>query len=121
VVPLPGATAIIPALTGSGLPTDRFFFEGFLPHKSAARRKRLKSLQDLEHTLVFFESPHRLEKTLRDIQEVLGEREICLAREMTKMYEEFIRGLVTEVLGEIKRGPIKGELVIVVAGKIGEK
>ncbi len=116
VVPLPGATAIVPALTASGLPTDRFFFEGFLPPKSVARKKRLQKLSDLGHTLVFYESPHRVEKTLSDICEVLGQRKMCLAREISKKFEEFRRGTTDEVLEQIKQRPVKGEIVLVVAG-----
>ncbi|UCD64116.1 MAG: 16S rRNA (cytidine(1402)-2'-O)-methyltransferase [Candidatus Zixiibacteriota bacterium] len=116
VVPLPGPTAIIPALTASGLATDRFFFEGFLPHKTAARKKRLEKLTDLEHTLVFFESPHRVGKTLEDILAVLGNRPMCLAREVSKKFEEFVRGSTGEVCEQVKAKPPKGEIVIVVAG-----
>ncbi len=116
VIPLPGASAIIPAITASGLPTDRFFFEGFLPHKSGARRNRLEKLKELDHTLVFYESPHRIEKTIGDILEVLGDRPMCLARELSKVYEEFIRGKASEVLAQIKRKPVKGEIVLIVRG-----
>ena len=117
IVPLPGATAIIPALTASGLPTDRFFFEGFLPHKSAARRKRLERLKDLEHTLVFYESPHRIQKMLADMLDVLGERRVCLAREISKKFEEFRRGCVSEVLAYVGSRTVKGEIVLIVAGQ----
>lgn len=117
IVPLPGATAIIPALTASGLPTDRFFFEGFLPHKSAARRKRLEKLRELEHTLVFYESPHRVKKSLGDMLEVLGDREACLAREISKRYEQFVRGHISEILNAIAQNPVKGEIVLVTGGK----
>ncbi len=117
IVPLPGANALIPALTASGLPTDRFFFEGFLPNKSAARRNRLQRLAEFDHTLVFYESPHRIEKTISDVLEVLGDRQVCLAREITKIHEEFIRGAASEVLERIKRKPVKGEIVLLVSGK----
>jgi len=116
VVPLPGATALIPALSASGLPTDRFFFEGFLPAKSAARKKRLEKLGGLEHTLVFYESPHRVVKTLADICEILGDRPACLAREISKKFEQFLRGSTTEILSQIKDNPPKGEIVMVVGG-----
>ncbi|UCD18429.1 MAG: 16S rRNA (cytidine(1402)-2'-O)-methyltransferase, partial [Candidatus Zixiibacteriota bacterium] len=85
VSPLPGPNALIPALTGSGLPLDRFFFEGFLPQKSGARKNRLRKLAELEHTLVFYESPHRIEKTLGDCLEILGDRQACIAREISKL------------------------------------
>jgi 16S rRNA (cytidine1402-2'-O)-methyltransferase len=116
VVPLPGPNAIIPALTASGLPTDRFFFEGFLPHKSAARRKRLEKLDSLEHTLVFYESPHRVAKTLQDMLEILGNRRACLAREISKKFEQFIRGSLSEILAAIASGSVKGEIVLIVEG-----
>jgi 16S rRNA (cytidine1402-2'-O)-methyltransferase len=102
VCPLPGANAIIPALTGSGLPLDRFFFEGFLPQKSGARKNRLKKLDELQHTLIFYESPHRVEKTLSDMLEILGDRRACLAREISKLHEEFIRGNISEILDIIQ-------------------
>ncbi|UCE23763.1 MAG: 16S rRNA (cytidine(1402)-2'-O)-methyltransferase [Candidatus Zixiibacteriota bacterium] len=116
IVPLPGPTAVIPALTASGLGTDRFFFEGFLPNKSTARRKRLERLKDLEHTLVFYESPHRLSRTLKDMLEVMGNREICVAREISKKFEQFVRGTVTDILADLEVRAIKGEIVIVVSG-----
>jgi len=117
IVPLPGATAIIPALSASGLPTDRFFFEGFLPHKSAARRKRLEKLRELEHTLVFYESPHRITKSLTDMLEVLGDRRACLAREISKRFEQFQRGRISDILNTITQKPVKGEIVLVISGK----
>jgi 16S rRNA (cytidine1402-2'-O)-methyltransferase len=116
IVPLPGPTAIIPALSASGLPTDRFFFEGFLSHKTAARRKRLEQLKEFEHTLVFYESPHRIEKTLGDVLDILGDRRACLAREISKMYEQFLRGNISDLLDSVKAKPPKGEIVLVVAG-----
>lgn len=117
VVPLPGPTAIIPALTASGLPTDRFFFEGFLPNKSAARRNRLLKLKDLDHTLLFYESPHRVHKSLVEMCDTLGDRPACLAREISKMHEEFIRGTLPEIVEKIDGRTIKGEIVLVVAGR----
>jgi 16S rRNA (cytidine1402-2'-O)-methyltransferase len=119
IVPLPGATAIIPALTASGLPTDRFFFEGFLPHKSGARRKRLESLRNFEHTLVFFESPHRVVKTLADMRDVLGDRRACLAREISKKFEEFTRGTLGEIGEKLAQRSVKGEIVVIVEGTGG--
>ncbi|MDH4155928.1 MAG: 16S rRNA (cytidine(1402)-2'-O)-methyltransferase [candidate division Zixibacteria bacterium] len=116
VVPLPGPNAIIPALTASGLPTDRFFFEGFLPHKTVARKKRLEKLGAFEHTLVFYESPHRVVKTLQDMLEILGDRKACLAREISKKFEQFTRGSITEILDTIASGAVKGEIVLIVEG-----
>ncbi len=118
ISPLPGANSVIPALTASGLPLDRFFFEGFLPQKSAARKNRLAKLRELDHTLIFFESPFRIEKTVADLLEVLGDRPACLAREISKMYEEFIRGKLSEILAQVSRRRLKGEFVIVVAGHL---
>lgn len=116
IIPLPGASAIIPALTASGLPTDRFFFEGFLSHKSAARRSRLEKIKSLEHTLVFYESPHRLEKCLGDMLEILGDRAACLAREISKRFEQFRRGCISEIIDQIAGRTVKGEIVLIVAG-----
>lgn len=115
---LPGATAFVPALVGSGLPSDKFFFEGFLPHKKG-RQTRLKFLAELPCTIVFYESPHRLIKTLQQIAEFLGEeRQICVVRELTKMFETFHRGTVAEVQKYFEETPPKGEIVIVLEGKL---
>ncbi len=116
LVALPGPCAIIPALTASGLPTDRFFFEGFLSNKGAARRRRLEQLRELPHTLVFYESPHRVVKTVTDMHEVLGDRPACLAREISKKFEEFIRGTLSGIATQISKRAIKGEIVLVVGG-----
>lgn len=116
ISPLPGPNALIPALTGSGLPLDRFFFEGFLPNKGAARRNRLDKLKELEHTLVFYESPHRIEKTIADALEVFGDRKACLAREISKIYEEFIRGTLSELHETAVKRNLKGEMVLVIEG-----
>lgn len=113
---LPGPCAVIPALTASGLPTDRFFFEGYLSNKSAARRRRLEGLKDFEHTLVFYESPHRIHKTLGDMLEVLGDRPACIAREISKKFEEYLRGTLAELNAQIAARTLKGEIVVVVAG-----
>jgi 16S rRNA (cytidine1402-2'-O)-methyltransferase len=118
---LPGPTAIIPALTASGLPTDRFFYEGFLPVKDGARRRRLETVSVFEHTLVFYESPHRIHKTLTAMVDMLGDRQACLAREISKKFEEYIRGSLPEILNQISGKTVKGELVIVVAGRKPEK
>lgn len=116
VSPLPGANALIPALTGSGLPLDRFFFEGFLPNKSGARRNRLEKLKELEHTLIFYESPFRIERTVEDVRAILGDRQACVAREISKIYEEFIRGSLSEISSRLQSKKIKGEIVLLVAG-----
>ena len=111
---LPGATAFVPALVNSGFPSDRFFFEGFLPHKKG-RQTRLKALAQLNQTLIIYESPHRLVKTLEQLSEFLGaERPVAVSRELTKIYEETIRGSFSEVLQHFKDNIVKGEIVIVV-------
>ena len=120
ISPLPGPNALIPALTGSGLPLDRFFFEGFLPNKSSARKNRLEKLKELKHTLVFYESPHRIVKTVGDALEVFGDRPACIAREISKIYEEFIRGTLSEILKNISSRKIKGEIVLIIEG-VGRK
>src|SRR6056297_529315 len=97
VVPLPGASSVLTALIGSGFPTDRFVFEGFLPKKKG-RQTRFLERQEEKRTILFFESPHRIVRTLEDCQKYLGERELAIGREMTKMYEEFHRGNATELL-----------------------
>jgi 16S rRNA (cytidine1402-2'-O)-methyltransferase len=117
ICPLPGPNALIPALTASGLPLDRFFFEGFLPNKSSARKNRLAALKELEHTLIFYESPHRIEKTVSNALEVLGDRPACIAREISKIHEEFIRGNLSFILDIISPRKIKGEIVLVISGK----
>lgn len=116
IVALPGPTALIPAISASGLPTDRFFFEGFLPPKSGVRQKHLEKIKNLEHTLVFYESPHRVHKTLEAMQDILGDRPACLAREISKKFEEYIRGRISEIRARIEKKNVKGEIVLVVAG-----
>jgi 16S rRNA (cytidine1402-2'-O)-methyltransferase len=114
---LPGATALIPALVASALPCDRFVFEGFLPHKKGKQTKIL-ALQDEERTTVFYESPHRIIKSLEMILDLLGaDRQVVVARELTKKFEEIIRGSVVEVIAHLNENQIKGEFVLLVAGK----
>ena len=114
---LPGATAFVPALVNSGLPNDKFVFEGFLPVKKG-RQTRLKLLAEEPRTMIFYESPHKLLKTLTHFGEYFGEdRLISVSRELTKLYEETIRGTVKEVLEYYTEKPPKGEIVIVVSGK----
>jgi 16S rRNA (cytidine1402-2'-O)-methyltransferase len=119
VVPVPGPSALIAALSVSGLPTDRFVFEGFLPAKAAARRARLKVLKDESRTLIFYEAIHRLLPALEDMTTVFGgEREACLARELTKLHETVMSGCLRELLTRLKAQPQsqRGEIVLVVAG-----
>ena len=114
---LPGPTAFVPALVNSGLPADRFTFEGFLPHKKG-RKTRLEGLMEETRTMIFYESPHRLMKTLTQFSEVFGEdRMACVSRELTKIYEENVRGMLKELVLYYQENPIKGEIVITVAGR----
>jgi 16S rRNA (cytidine1402-2'-O)-methyltransferase len=113
---LPGATAFVPALVSSGLPDDRFCFEGFLPQKKG-RKTRLENLRDEERTMVFYESPYRVVKTLKQFAEVFGEdRKVCCCREISKVHEECVRGTMTEVIAHFTEKEPKGEFVIVVEG-----
>lgn len=114
---LPGATAFVPALVNSGLPNDKFVFEGFLPVKKG-RQTRLKLLAEETRTMIFYESPHKLIKTLGNFCEYFGEeRQVSVSRELTKLYEETIRGTAKEVLAYYQNKPPKGEIVVVVEGK----
>lgn len=114
---LPGATAFVPALVNSGLPCDRFYFEGFLPQKKG-RKTRLELLRDQEATMVFYESPYRVVRTLRDFMEVFGpERKISVSREITKKFEETVRGTLSEVWDHFTQKEPKGEFVMVLEGK----
>ena len=114
---LPGATALIPALVASGFPSDRFVFEGFLPPKKG-RQTRLQALAEEPRTMVFYESPHKLLKTLEQFEGVFGkDRPVSASRELTKLYEETIRGPLEEVTAHFRKHPPKGEFVLVVAGR----
>jgi 16S rRNA (cytidine1402-2'-O)-methyltransferase len=121
IVPIPGPSAAITALSVSGLPTDAFFFKGFLPHKSKKRRDLLKQLEEVKETLIFYESPHRIFEALGDILEILGDREIVLTRELTKVYEEIIRGKVSDIQDQIGEKKLKGEITLVIEGKRRKK
>jgi len=116
VVPVPGPSALTAALGASGLPTDRFVFEGFLPAKKGERRKRLNKLREETRTLVFYEAPHRIKESLADLLEILGDRELVLGREITKVYEEFIRGRLSEVIVQAEHRELRGEITLVVTG-----
>jgi len=117
VVPIPGASAPIAALTASGLPCDRFIFEGYLPRTPAKRRRRLEALREEERTMVFFLSPHRYAREMRELADNFGDRPSCLAREMTKTFEEFRRKPLTELAESAQEKKIKGEITLVVAGR----
>ncbi len=112
---IPGACALITALTASGLPTDEFHFVGFLPHKSGQRRNKLESLRTIPGVLIFYESPFRIEKLLGELVEVYPERDVVLGRELTKKFEEFLRGKPTALLEIAARRHLKGEFVVLVA------
>jgi 16S rRNA (cytidine1402-2'-O)-methyltransferase len=116
VEPVPGPCALVAALTASGLPTDEFRFIGFLPHKPGQRRKRLESLRDFSGTLVIYESPYRIEKLLTELAEVLPDQQIVLARELTKKFEQFLRGTASQLLEMFKQKPAKGEFVVIIEG-----
>jgi 16S rRNA (cytidine1402-2'-O)-methyltransferase len=114
---LPGATAFVPALVNSGLPNDRFVFEGFLPHKKG-RKTRIDGLIEEVRTIIFYESPHRLLKTLGQLAEAFGEeRQACVSRELTKLHEENVRGTLAELIEYYETNTLKGEIVLTVAGK----
>ena len=120
VVPLPGATSIVPALVGSGLPCDRFRFAGFVPRKKG-RAGALAELVRSAETVVFLESPHRLPGTLASLAELAPSRRLCLARELSKLHEEFIRGSTVEILGRFAEREPRGEFVLVLEGTAAEK
>ncbi len=122
VIPVPGASAFVAALAASGLPVDKFRFLGFLPAKKTARRRTLEEHITATKTLVFYEAPHRILEMLRDVRDILGEREVVLAREVTKVHEEFWRGTVSALLERLKGKAIKGEITLLVgaAAEAGE-
>jgi 16S rRNA (cytidine1402-2'-O)-methyltransferase len=117
VVPIPGASAVLAALSAGGLPTDTFTFVGFLPARAGTRRKRLATLKDETGVLVLYESPKRLLATLADIHDICGDREVVVARELTKIHEEFIRGEAGSVLEVLRERQIRGEVVILIGAQ----
>lgn len=120
VVPLPGASAALAAFSASGLPTDSFLFHGFLPARAGQRRKALEELATADTSLIFYEAPHRILDTLEDIHAVLGARPVVLARELTKIHEEFLRGTAAELLETLRgRGEIRGEFTVIVGKSMG--
>lgn len=115
VVPIPGAAAFVSALVASGLPTDEFFFGGFLPARSTQRRARLTKVRSLDSTLIFYESPHRIAQSLADAREILGERHAAIARELTKLHEEIVRGRLSELIERFSgEDAARGEMVLVI-------
>ncbi len=115
VVPIPGACAAVAALSVSGLPTDSFAFEGFLPNRQGKRREKLAVLKDEKRLLVLYEAPTRLLATLADIREIFGDRDMVVAREISKIYEELLRGQVSEILDALQERQVKGEIVLLIA------
>ncbi len=117
VVPIPGASALVTALSASGLPSDQFFFAGFLPARANQRLAELEKLQSIEATLIFYEAPHRIAATLRDALEVLGDREAVIGREITKLHEEFARGRLSQLLANFSPArTARGEIVLMIGG-----
>lgn len=116
VVPIPGASALTAAASAAGITMRRFCFEGFLPKKKG-RQTLLKALADEERTIVIYESPFRIEKTLRDIEQFMGVKEVVIIREITKIYEEILRGTTTELIERLAKNPIKGEIVLLIKGQ----
>lgn len=117
ITPIPGASGVITALSVSGLPTEEFVFIGFLPPKTSDRRRKLKELALESKTMIFYEAPHRILETISDLIEVFGDRSAVVAREITKLYEEFIRGMLSDMLQTLENRKIAGEYVILVSGR----
>ena len=120
VTPVPGPSAVVTVLSASGLPTDRFVFEGFLPAKKQERESRLQSLRAEGRTVVLYEAPHRLKESLTDMLTILGDREIVVAREVSKIHEEYLRGTIGEIMSQLGEREVKGEITVVVHGSTGE-
>jgi 16S rRNA (cytidine1402-2'-O)-methyltransferase len=120
IIPLPGPSALAAVLSASGLPTDRFVFEGFLPAKKQERKAKLEALRSETRTVVLYEAPHRIKESLVDMQQILGEREIVLGREVSKRHEEFLRGMLRDVIAQLTDREIKGEITLVVHGATDE-
>lgn len=118
VIPVPGASAFLAALAAAGLPVDKFRFLGFLPSRKTARRKALDELKGATKTLVFYEAPHRLLETLTDVRDVLGDMPLVVAREVTKLHEEFLRGSASEIVSRLKKKPVKGEMTVLLAPQL---
>jgi len=117
IVPIPGPSAIITALSVAGVSTHPFIFVGFLPQRKGRRRKLLLSFQDIPYTIIFYESPHRFKKTMELIAEIFPERETVVARELTKLHEEIMRGRAKEILNRYEEREVKGEITVILAGK----
>ena len=120
VVPIPGPTAFVSALVASGLPSDQFYFAGFLPARANARRAKLEELSTIPATLIFYEAPHRINATLKDALETLGNRRAAVARELTKIHEEISRGSLEELADRYSMTQARGEMVLIIGGEAGE-
>src|SRR5262250_2259875 len=114
VIPVPGPSALLAALSASGLPNEEFLFAGFLPARSGERRRALERLRIEDRTIIFYEAPHRIEETLADAREILGDRTACLAREVTKLHEEFRRGTLSELIASLSDKPVRGEITLLI-------
>jgi 16S rRNA (cytidine1402-2'-O)-methyltransferase len=121
VVPIPGAAALLAALSASGLPNEEFLFAGFLPARTAERRRALERLRIEDRTIIFYEAPHRIEETLADAREILGNRPACLAREVTKLHEEFRRGTLSELADSLSEKPARGEITLLIGAVPSEE
>lgn len=120
VVPIPGVSAVTTALCASGIPTDQFLFAGFLPARSGPRRAKLNQLREIPATLIFYEAPHRIRATLKDALEELGNREAVIARELTKLHEEFARGSLSQLIQRLSKSELsRGEMVLIISGQDG--
>jgi 16S rRNA (cytidine1402-2'-O)-methyltransferase len=122
VIPIPGPSALVTALSASGLPSDQFYFAGFLPARANARRARLEELRNVPATLIFYEAPHRIAATLRTALEVLGDREAAIARELTKLHEEFARGKLSRLAEAFAKAEnARGEIVLIISGALSDR
>src|SRR5271163_1332027 len=119
VIPIPGPSALLTALSASGLPNEEFLFVGFLPNRSGERRRALERLRIEDRTIIFYEAPHRVAETVADAQEILGDRSACLAREVTKLHEEFRRGKLSELAASLAERPARGEITLLIAPEEG--
>lgn len=121
VVPIPGATAFVPALISSGLPSDRFIFENFLPSKASKRKRVFEEVAEEKRTLIFYETPHRIEKVLKEMQEVLPDVSVVIAREITKLHEEFLRGTPKSLMAHFAVKKPKGEMVVLINNTLKDR
>ena len=120
LVPIPGPSALLAALSGSGMPTEEFLFVGFLPARSGERRRAFERLRVEERTIILYEAPHRVAQCVADALEILGDRPACLAREVTKLHEEFLRGKLSEVLTSLEERPVRGEITLILGPPAAE-